>query len=181
MILRLDTMKTASSPLRLSGLVLVFTASAFGIVACSAATKTVVAPPLDNTYEIDFLAVRTAVSVERIQVWLFPGGADNVCSDLTARLRSGQALPDPIQTTDEVGLCDVYNGKAAKFTQSFGDYTVMVLAKRSGKPWLVGCAQGTVTKDSGPLVVSVTPFDATVAIPPTSCTTVRDRCSGACS
>jgi len=150
--------------------------------ACSAATRNVASPPQEGAYEIDFLSVRTAVSVDLLQVWLFPGaGADSACSDLTARLRSGQPLPDGAKTTGEFNLCEAFDGKTPRLEAGFGNYSVLVLAKRSGKSWLIGCAQGEVTQESGPLLVSVTPFDATVAIPSTTCTSIKSRCSGSCS
>lgn len=136
-------------------------------------------------YDLDFLSLSAAVSVDTVQAYAFARSPEGTldCPALVNLLRSGQQLPAATARTDEAPLCEVDSGTAGALEAPFGRYWLLVLARRAGRSWLVGCANAEVTgADAGSAArVPLIPFDATVAIPRTSCPSLVARCAGSCS
>ena len=71
----------------------------------------------------------------------------------------------------------------AALATPYGDYAVLVVARRGAKDWLIGCQLQQVAARAAtpPLPVTLTPFDNTVQIMPADgCQSLTQYCQGQC-
>jgi len=135
-------------------------------------------------FDLDFRSVPAAVSVDTVQAFAFArddGALD--CPMLLAMLQRGQELPPPAARSDETPLCAVTSADGGRLRAPYGRYWLLVLARRGGRSWMVGCSGANVTSEAATPAprVPLIPFDNTVAIPRTECATLTAKCAGGCS
>jgi hypothetical protein len=63
----------------------------------------------------------------------------------------------------------------------YGPISVLAVAQHAGADFFLGCTEITLAAGTEPVSIEMTPVSSTVAVPPTTCTTVADKCAGNCS
>lgn len=149
------------------------------LVACSAGTNNHPSPPTTAEYDIQFPSPAIAAGVDSVQTWVFAKAtAGTDCASLVVDLKNGTPLPADAAHTDPVALCDVFNQKAGSIPDVvYGDVVVLVSAPRSGKPYLGGCASGTLSASGSPISVVLGQMDFTKPLASTCCTSIGGYCS----
>jgi hypothetical protein len=153
------------------------------LLAC-AETEKVEAPPTSWEYQINFLSKDAAISADTIEVTIFDASTPNAdCQQLVQRRRTKQQLPAAFSGPTSLSLCDALSSPSPTATTPYGDYSVLVVAKRGSKDWLIGCQLQQVSEQAPalPLPIGLTPFDNTVQIQPApGCASLSQYCQGQC-
>jgi hypothetical protein len=149
------------------------------VVACSSEAPPTSAPKTTYNYLIDFQSKDAAVSVDTLIIQVFE--AQSSCSSLTLKRTSGGDLPKPVGQVGPVDVCDVLTNKGGLVTVPYGSFSILVVARRGDKDWFIGCATQRVDVQTGePPVITLTNFDNTVTVSPTSCPSVSAHCRKEC-
>ncbi len=154
-----------------------------GLVACTAGE----ASPSQGTYTLQFPSTAAAVATDYVQVFAYdfpPDQRNFACADLIAARASGNTTTQPIFTGPRVNICELLNG-AKPITVPYGEHAVLAVALRTNgsatQDFLVGCTIQTFGDGNAPLPIFLQLVDLTnLKVPPTTCTSVGDRCSQAC-
>jgi hypothetical protein len=148
-------------------------------VTCPACASHDDVAPTPWPYVIDFQSKDAAVSVDTLEVSLFDAEAGG-CAALVSKRRSDQALR-PIAHESALDLCDLVESRASRLVAPYGDVSVLVVAKKEGRPLLIGCGEQHPAAASGdPPVVTLTNFDDTVVVRPSACATIAAYCAKHC-
>ena len=148
-------------------------------LACSSGGE---AGPAPGAYTVNFPSVQAAVAVDTLQVMAFDAETDDVCQSLVERRRSGQELPACLAETKALPTCSFLGEEPNAETQltvGFGRRALLAIAKRGTDDFLLGCTLQDVAKET-----TATPIDVAILpgtrVPATTCTSLSQRCSGAC-
>jgi len=166
-------------PDRSAVIALVMLASA-GATACSAPVEHVSSPPSNVSYTIQFPSTAAAVAIENMSVQVFAASAPDFCATLVAKRRSSAELPAPLAELTSITPCAALSGTGTALTVPNGTVAILVVAKRGGEELLLGCALQEVGAGASAATVSLTLFDGTKSIPPTTCTHLSEKCAGRC-
>ena len=148
------------------------------LTACSAKSS----GPSTWNYAVNFHSIASAVSTDTLEVSVFDATLPAPsCAALVQKRRSKVELPKPLISVPATAVCDLANGQG-QMTVVYGTYQVLVVGKRKGQDWLIGCNTQHVTRDEDPgtLQIDLTNFDDSVLVAPTGCQTLSSHCSGGC-
>lgn len=148
-------------------------------------TEQVPSPPTTWEYQINFFSKDAAISADTLDVTVFDATVSgHDCQSLVARRRTSQSLPTPALATTSQPVCGLLSESAPTSAATpYGDYSVLVVARRGTKDWLIGCQLQQVfqTTETPPLQIDLTPFDNTVQVLLASgCSSLSQYCQGQC-
>jgi len=148
------------------------------LVACSS-DKTGSQAATTYAFSIDFQSKDAAISVDTVHIEVYD--AKSTCSSLTLKRTSGGQLPTPVAQIDPVNVCDLLASKGGVVEVPYGTFSILVVASRSGKDWLIGCASEQVGPQSGsPPTITLSNFDNSVNVPLSPCPNVTAHCAQQC-
>ncbi len=138
--------------------------------------------PSKGSYSLVFPSVAAAVAADSVRVLVFDAPADKhatLCADLL-QLQKTRGLPKALVEGAPTRVCDAQSGTGAELAVGYGDRAFLAVASRQGADFLVGCAIENVGAGDAPAKVFLAPASTKVIVPPTTCTTLSDACSGRC-
>ncbi|HEU4408003.1 MAG TPA: hypothetical protein VFS43_22265 [Polyangiaceae bacterium] len=132
-------------------------------------------------YTVAFPSIAAAVAAEELQIRAYPDEGPSTCLSLVQKRRSQQALPEAASPLVTVAPCGVQGGgDGAAIETALGRFALLVVARRQGADFLIGCAVQEVAEGVEPVRVPLTLFSNTVVVPPTTCASLSSRCSNGC-
>ena len=144
------------------------------LLACSST-----ADPAKASVNLAFPSTAAAVSTDNVTVMVFDlptdGTANQFCTKLVQQAKSDQQLPPRTVESAPANVCDFQNG-IADVTVDFGDKAILAVARRGGKPYLVGCALENIGDGDAPVTISLGLVNTATVVPPTDCQLVSDFC-----
>ena len=173
MIVRLSRLCAVYSPLVLA-------------LASSGCAKHEEADPVPVSIALEFPSTPAAVVTDSLRILVFDGQPG--CSELVTMRRSNLALPDT-KVELESTPCDLATTGTFEVDRS-QPYTVLVVAQRGQKDFLVGCAPQSQFGDvqSLPVQLAYASNEYTLSTvegetpgATTKCAHLSDKCSGACN
>lgn len=172
------------------------------VVACSSSTEVVEVPAQPTTahYQIAFPSVNVAVTTETMQVFVFDaaGGAKNGtdCLTLITKRRSGGDLPtdalklfesepttpcDLLATTAASDKGEPLAGKKGVVVTGYGVRSFLVVTRRAGTDYFLGCTTREITTAGATVEVALSPANATISVPTSTCVTLSSKCAAQCT
>lgn len=167
-------------------------------VGCGGVEEKIVHKPSDNTlahYQLIFPSAAVAATTETVQLFVFDATneAQNFtdCLSLVTKRKSSADLPPaPLLLSEtESTPCELFETSAAEAPTagdegtvelSYGARTFLVVTKRNKQDYFVGCSRADLSTSESTVEVSLTPVNAAIAVPPTTCTTLSDHCASRC-
>ncbi|HEU4409303.1 MAG TPA: hypothetical protein VFS43_28855 [Polyangiaceae bacterium] len=130
-------------------------------------------------YALDFPSTAAAVAADSVKVYVFsPAGND--CATLIQARRARSLLPAALGETRALAPCDLLASGGGEVSVGAGDAILFGVAQRQGEDFLVGCTARRLDASARDLTLWLTPVDNTVAVPPTACLALSDKCAGRC-
>ncbi len=141
------------------------------LAACSSSADA------SGSYAIEFPSESALLSTETVDVDVFDASADpSICITLSERVRTNQALPEPLTELPRIDPCVFFAGSGeGSLHLSSGSRAILVRANRGGAPYLVGCTRF----DAGPgftTTVTVSLLAGVAAPPAPQCASMEARC-----
>jgi hypothetical protein len=122
-----------------------------------------------------------AVAVEELQIGAYPDEGPSTCLSLVQKRLSQQALPSPVSPAATVSPCSVMaSDTSSSIEASFGRVALLVVARRQGADFLIGCSKQRIAENVEPVRVPLTLFSNTVVVPATTCGSLSTHCGGGC-
>jgi hypothetical protein len=163
--------------------------------ACTQSTTEVPAPPTVVHYQIVFPDTAAVVAADTIQVMIFDATYDSgACLALVTKRSALPSSPVLLAESDPTTPCDLLAASEAEGQDggvagregtiagvTYGSRSLLAVVQRAQADFFIGCAPADIAADTGVISISVLPVDPTIAVPPTACTTLADKCSGTCS
>jgi hypothetical protein len=156
--------------------------SILAVIAGAAACGSEKSPPSEGLYTITFPSTAAAVSTDLVQVYVFDipdGGAATLCPNLIGLRRTNQPLPPRLVEIPPTTPCDLAAGRQ-QLTIPYGVRAILAVGQRGGQDYLIGCALESVGDGNAPVEVVLTTFSSAIAIPPTSCRELSQKCQRKC-
>ena len=173
----------------------------FFVAACSSSTEVVVVPaePTRAHYQVAFPSVNVAATTESMQVFVFDAtngtknGTD--CLTLITKRRSGGDLPsdalklfesepttpcDLLATTGASDKAEPLAGKKGIVVTGYGTRSFLVVTRRAGSDYFLGCTTREITSADATVEVALSPANATISVPTSTCATLSSKCSAQC-
>jgi hypothetical protein len=149
------------------------------ITACTASNDT----PSSGTYTIEFPSTAAAVATDNVQLFVFDPptlAADRAgyCQSLI-QARKLKADQKPIAMNQPVNTCELLGGKKP-ITIDYGDKAILAVAQRNQMDFMIGCAIQTLGNGDASLPIDLSLVDVSNPVPPTTCMSVTDFCTGKC-
>lgn len=132
-------------------------------------------------YTVAFPSIAAAVAADELQIGAYPDEGASTCLSLVQKRRTQQALPTPVSPPVTVAPCGVQaGGDGAAIEAALGRVALLVVARRQGTDFLIGCTEQEIVDNVEPVRIPLTLFSNTVVVPPTECDSLSSRCGGAC-
>ncbi len=172
------------------------------VAACSSSTAVVEVPaqPTIARYRVAFPSTNVAVTTETMQAFVFDAtdtaknGTD--CLSLITKRRSGGELPgdalkllesepatpcDLLSTTAASDKGEPLAGKKGALATTYGNRSFLVVTRRGGADYFLGCTTREITSADTTVEVALSPANATISVPPSTCASLSDKCAARCS
>jgi hypothetical protein len=151
------------------------------LLACSQPVDHVASPPTSAQYQVTFPSTAVAVASDTVQVLVFDASATGAdCLSLVTARRTGAQLPKGaalLLDTGAVQTCDLAAGQGT-FQVSYGSRSFFAIAQRAGQDFFTGCTQADVEANIAPVNISLAQDKTGTTVPPTTCTSLSEKCNG---
>ena len=155
--------------------------------ACGSGGDTAPAP---GTFTVDFPSTAAAIAVTKstpgVQVFVFSttaldGSPSAACESLVEDSRNNNLSATPVASSAILTPCELMAGKGS-LPIGYGSYAFLAVAQKSGKDYLVGCAEQTISSTNTVVTIPMTLANETEDVPSTSCTSLSQACpsGGSC-
>lgn len=138
------------------------------------------AEPVRIAYTVAFPSIAAAVAVDEVQIGAYPDEGPSTCLSLVQKRSSQLDLPAPVAPPVAGPPCALAGGDVASIEAGFGRVALLVVARRQGADFLIGCTVQSVTENVESVRVPLTLFNNTVVVPETTCATLSSHCGGGC-
>lgn len=167
-------------------------------VSCASSTDVVKKPsdPTTAHYQVVFPSTAVAATTDSLQVLVFDAtnasqdGTD--CLTLITKRRSGAELPNaPLKIVESPSAtpCDLLASSAAQkpsptdkgaVSVTYGNRSFLVVTERGGSDYFLGCATKDISSDDALVEIPVSPANATISVPSSTCQSLSDKCASKC-
>jgi hypothetical protein len=138
------------------------------------------AAPVRIAYTVAFPSIAAAVAADEVQIGAYPDEGPSTCLSLVQKRSSQLDLPAPVAPPVAGTPCALAGDDAASIEAGFGRIALLVVARRQGADFLIGCTMQSVTEHVESARVPLTLFSNTVVVPETTCATLSSHCGGGC-
>ena len=143
-----------------------------------------------GTFTVDFPSTAAAIAVTKstpgVQVFVFSttaldGSPSAACESLVEDSRNNNLSATPVASSAILTPCELMAGKGS-LPIGYGSYAFLAVAQKSGKDYLVGCAEQTISSTNTVVTIPMTLANETEDVPSTSCTSLSQACpsGGSC-
>lgn len=136
--------------------------------------------PTAASYRLQFPSVAAAASTDTVELYLHAGDEREICQELTLKRISKQPLPEDIVELPATSPCEILAGGGPNLDIAYGPTALLVVGRRSGDDFVIGCTRFEATSEPFEVVVTLTLAGSSVAPPSSTCKELSDKCEGRC-
>jgi hypothetical protein len=139
--------------------------------------------PIAASYRINFGNVQNAVATEFVETFVFnaKGIEKTICKDIIDTKRNGGELAKALSQSPKAQTpCELIANVTAEVPVEFGSRAIVVVGKRQGSDFLIGCTAQEIGPDQPVAVVKLERVVPDDPDPDTKCTSLVDYCGGGC-